>query len=111
MTAVLVVDDSEALGRLLALTLTRAGHAGTYATSPEAALAAAAAAPPEVVLIDLHLGTASGADLASTLRDTAPGARLVCLSGEVPSAEVHDQFDAFLLKPVDVDTLLGVVAG
>lgn len=111
MTTVLVVDDSEALCRILALTLTRAGHAGAYATSPSAAIEAAAATPPEVVFIDLHIGDSSGADLAATLRGAVPRARLICLSGELPPPDLHDQFDSFLLKPVDVATLLGAVDG
>ena len=106
MATVLVVDDSEPLGRLMLQTLDRAGHRGAWAPSGAAALAHAAVEQPDVVLIDLHLGDMRGSELAEALRIQFPAARLVGLSGEVPEAAERGRFDAFLLKPVALTTLL-----
>jgi len=109
MKTVLVVDDSEPLGRLVTQTLERAGHATTWVPSGAEALAHAARECPDVVFIDLHLADMRGSELATSLRDAYPSARLVGVSGEVPPNAEREQFDAFLLKPVALTTLLAEV--
>jgi two-component system KDP operon response regulator KdpE len=111
VTVVLVVEDSEPLGRLLTSVLNRAGHQAVWAHTGARALEEAAALPPAVVLIDLHLGDMDGPDLAEILRRNVATARLVALSGEAPTQEVRRLFDDFLLKPVALDTLLGTISG
>lgn len=109
MSKVLVVEDSASLGRLLASTLSRAGHVAVWAASGAQAVAEATALTPDVALIDLHLGDIAGFDLAAAMRGDYPSARLVAMSGETPTAAVRALFDAFLLKPVGLDTLLGAI--
>lgn len=111
MTRVLIVEDSEPLGRLLAQTLERAGHDSCWAATGAAALVEAEKLTPEAVLVDLHLSDVAGADLVATLRGTLPTARIIGVSGEVPAAAVRAQFDVFLLKPVGLETLLSAVTG
>jgi DNA-binding response OmpR family regulator len=111
VSSVLVVEDSEPLARLLTQTLARAGHHSAWAASGSEACDHAAATPPDVVLIDMHLGDMTGTELAAALRTTVPAARLIGVSGETPNASVVSQFDAFLLKPVGLDTLLSAVTG
>jgi CheY-like chemotaxis protein len=106
MTTVLVVDDSEPLGRLVTKTLERAGHRSAWVPSGADALAQAERECPDVVFIDLQLTDMRGSELATTLRAAYPSARLVGVSGEVPPAAERDRFDAFLLKPVALSTLL-----
>jgi DNA-binding response OmpR family regulator len=109
VTRVLVVEDSEPLGRMLAQTLTRAGHDAAWAATGAAALEQASAARPEVVLLDMHLGDMGGSELADALRAALPQTRLIGVSGAAPADEVAGRFDAFLLKPVGLDTLLSAV--
>jgi DNA-binding response OmpR family regulator len=111
MTTVLIVEDSEPLGRMLTQTLTRAGHDAHWATTGAAAIETVAGATPEVALVDLHLGDTGGIELAIQLRAAVPGCRVIGLSGEAPGSDVVQQFDAFLLKPVALDTLLQAVTG
>lgn len=106
MTNVLVVDDSEPLGRLVTETLARAGHHSAWVPSGTDALAQAARQSPDVVFIDLHLADMRGSELAAALRGACPAARLVGVSGEVPPDAERAHFDAFLLKPVALSTLL-----
>jgi DNA-binding response OmpR family regulator len=109
VTRILVVEDSEPLGRMLAQTLARAGHDAAWTATGAAALAAAAAAPPDVVLLDMHLADMEGGELAVQLRADLPTLRLIGVSGAPPEAAIVTQFDAFLLKPVALDTLLRTV--
>ena len=111
MSRVLVVEDSEPLGRMLAQTLSRAGHVAAWVASGAAALDQAAASGVDVAFVDMQLTDMSGAELLGHLRTAAPGCRIVGLSGAAPEHEVVRQFDAFLLKPVALDTLLGAVSG
>jgi DNA-binding response OmpR family regulator len=109
MSVVLVIEDSEALGRMLSQTLSRAGHDAHWVTCGADAVAQAAARAPDVAFVDMHLGDMDGTTLASELRTTVPACRLVGLSGEAPASAVLQQFDAFLLKPVGLDALLAAV--
>ncbi|MEY2419780.1 MAG: hypothetical protein QOG90_2460 [Actinomycetota bacterium] len=111
MSIVLIVEDSEPLGRMLTQTLSRAGHDAHWAATAAAAIERAGAATPDVVLVDLHLADATGTEVAARLRAEVPGCRVIGVSGEAPESEVIRQFDAFLLKPVGLDTLLGVLSG
>lgn len=107
----LVVEDSVPLGRLLTATLTRAGHRAVWAPTGARAVQEAATMAPDVVLIDLHLDDITGPELAAVLRRDLAAARLVAVSGEAPTADVRRSFDAFLLKPVALETLLETIAG
>lgn len=110
MSRVLVVEDSEQLGRLLAVTLARAGHDAQWCATAQQALAAAADNPPDVALVDLHLADESGPDVAAGLRERWPDVRVIALSGEVPAEPIAAQFDLFLLKPVALVTLLAAIS-
>jgi two-component system response regulator DesR len=111
VTNVLVVEDSEPLGRMLAQTLSRAGHDASWVATGAAALEHAAAGGPEVAFVDMHLADMDGAELLDRLRAAAPACRVIGLSGAAPENEVARQFDAFLLKPVALDALLDAVTG
>lgn len=56
--------------------------------SPEEALAAAAHEQPDIILLDLHLGDASGLDLLPQLQTVAPEAHIIVLTG-VRDVEMH----------------------
>jgi DNA-binding NarL/FixJ family response regulator len=51
------------------------------AAGPEEALALAARVRPDVAVVDLFLGQASGAELCSALREVSPGTRVLLISG------------------------------
>lgn len=118
---VLVIEDESLIGMLVEDTLSRAGCAvATAATGPEAlALARAAAAPPDVVVLDLVLpGGMSGLALLRRLRALARR-RLpaVVTTGTTPTAAERLALDqagggppvALLLKPYDPAALLAEV--
>jgi DNA-binding response OmpR family regulator len=109
VATVLVVEDDPRLGALLARSLGSAGHTAVWSGSATDALTRVAELAPDVVLIDLHLADMSGADLARDLRAMRSPARLVGLSGELPSKAALAPFDDFMLKPVALNVLLGAL--
>jgi DNA-binding NarL/FixJ family response regulator len=84
---VVVVDDYEDLRSLLTRFLERSGSF-TVAASCETGrdgIDATRAEQPDLVLVDLGLPDMDGLDALEPLRDAAPDARIVVLSGTEPS--------------------------
>lgn len=85
------------------------------ATSGSQALAFARADPPDLMLVDMHLGDSTGLELASVLLadPRTRGIRLVALSADALPAQIDAAlrlgFEAYLTKPVDIPELLRVL--
>jgi len=65
---VLVVDDEPTIGEIVALYLQRAGYQTEVAATGELALAASAADPPDLVVLDLGLPDLDGLEVMRLLR-------------------------------------------
>ncbi len=113
---VLVVDDSQVDAMRTAGILERAGFAAKYLTDELEIIETLADFKPELILLDLNMPRASGAELAAIIRDQAPHllTPIVYLSGE---SDVETQRralqrggDEFLNKPVPAKTLIETVA-
>ena len=106
---ILVVDDEPQILRALGTTLRGAGYEVQTAATAEAALAAAAARPPEAVILDLVLPDGSGTDVCRELR-TWTDAPVVVLSAVGDEREKVAALDAgaddYVTKPFSVDELL-----
>lgn len=116
MKEILVVDDHPDAAHIACVLLRVLGHRCRGATTAEAALAALAEAPADIVVIDIGLPDLSGYEVARTLRkrDDMRDAYLVALTGWGTTADrVHALaagFDQHLLKPADAATFVGIVA-
>jgi two-component system, OmpR family, response regulator len=112
---ILVVEDHVDTARATAKLLRYQGHQVQVATDGQDALATAAAAPPDVVLLDLDLPEMSGWEVARRLRDQAVGRRplLVAISGLGDSEYrrlTHEAgIDLHLLKPADPQQLFALL--
>jgi two-component system KDP operon response regulator KdpE len=106
---VLVVDDEPQILRALGTTLRGAGYDVQTAATAQAALASAAAHPPEAVILDLVLPDGSGTDVCRELR-TWTDAPVVVLSAVGDEREKVAALDAgaddYVTKPFGVDELL-----
>lgn len=113
---VLVVEDNEDVARSLAMLLELWGHNAEVVHRPEAALDAAHAHPPAVVLLDIGLPGMDGYQLAKKLR-LQQGCEKVVLVAMTGYGQDEDRrraeeagFDHHLVKPVDPDVLQQLLA-
>jgi DNA-binding NtrC family response regulator len=110
---VLVVEDDEVLGRLLADLLRQADFASEHVASGESALQELQSGCFDVVLSDLRLPGMDGLTLLTKVVDRWPDVPVVMLTahGTVPIAVEAMRLGAadFLLKPFEREHLLGVI--
>lgn len=78
---VAIVDDDPGVCRALARLVRLMGFEVATYPSGEALLSGVGAAPPDDVLLDLHLPGIRGAELLAALRDRRIGARVVVMTG------------------------------
>jgi two-component system, OmpR family, KDP operon response regulator KdpE len=106
---VLVVDDELPIRRALEVTLGKAGYAVTTAATGDEALTAAAMQPPDLVILDLMLPDADGADICRELRDWLP-APILLISAIGDEADKIRALDAgaddYVTKPFSPGELL-----
>ena len=106
---VLVVDDEPQILRALGTTLRGAGYTVDATATAAAALASAAAHPPDAVILDLVLPDGSGTDVCRELR-TWTDAPVIVLSAVGEEREKIAALDAgaddYVTKPFSVDELL-----
>ncbi len=116
---VLVVDDNADVRELIAAVLETAEADVATADSADRALEAVRLRRPDVLLCDLHMPGVDGFELIHRLRAWE---RLAGAAPPIPAAAVsayaalgrrlrhaRDEFQAFLTKPVDPETLVRTV--
>ena len=113
---ILVVDDNRDAAQTLALLLSLDGGQTRVAHDGHEALDVAAQMQPEVVLLDIGLPKLNGYEVAERMRQQPWGEHitLVALTGwgqeEDRRKSAQAGFDAHLVKPVDYDALLRLLA-
>jgi CheY-like chemotaxis protein len=112
---ILVVDDNADATEMLAEFLVSMGHQVEVAHDGPEALIRQAAFHPEVAVLDLGLPVMDGYELATRMRQRA-GAPLwlIALTGYGQDDDLQRTrsagFDAHLIKPVELDELIEVIA-
>ena len=112
---VLVVDDNVDAARALAQLLTLSGHRVTLAHDGPGALEAAAAQPPQLVLLDIGLPGMDGYSVAARLRAAGHDrAALVAVTGYGQDDDLRRSnaagFERHLVKPIDGAALRKLLA-
>jgi CheY-like chemotaxis protein len=112
---VLVVDDNQDSAELLSLLLGFDGHEIRLAHDGQAAVDVAAAFQPHVVLLDIGLPRLNGHEAAARIRAQSRWRPvLVALTGwgeeEDRRKSMAAGFDHHLVKPVDHDVLISLIA-
>ena len=107
----LVVEDDDELRSLIGVALADAGYAASEASDGAAALAVCRERDPDVILLDLALPGLGGQAFADAYHRTQGRAKIIVMSGTTTAGETSARVRAaaFLSKPFDVETLLGVV--
>jgi signal transduction histidine kinase/DNA-binding response OmpR family regulator len=109
-STVLVVEDDPLIRSGVAEMLVESGYLVVDAGSAEEAMAALGTAPIDVLLTDMNLPGASGAELAARARALRPGVRVIYATGDTAAA-THDPAARLLAKPYGMVALLNAVAG
>jgi CheY-like chemotaxis protein/anti-sigma regulatory factor (Ser/Thr protein kinase) len=110
---VLVVDDDRAFRHAISTFLRDAGHATTEVSDGPAALAALAASPFDVLLLDIGLPGMSGLDVLSQLPQLSVFPRVVMITADDTSETLlkaaRGQADRYVTKPFAPGTIVEVV--
>ena len=113
---VLIVEDNLDSVRALSALVSDMGHSVQYAINGYAALEIGRKQKPDIVLLDLGLPGMSGFDACRAIRKLPRGAEIsiVAVSGwgqEDDRRKTQEAgFDAHLVKPVDFNALLTMLA-
>jgi two-component system response regulator RegA len=106
----LIVDDDSVFCRILARGLEARGRKAEIAHNSQQAIAACKQLVPTHIVLDLRLGEESGLGLIADLKQLAPKAEILLLTGyaSIPSAVEAVKRGAanYLQKPATVDEIL-----
>src|SRR5258708_24957894 len=106
---ILVVDDDEVLGQVLARVLGREGRTVVRARNAAQALQLADQQPPQLALVDLCLPDIDGVELAKSLRSRHADVPLILMTAYPLRLRDHpekaDHFTRILTKPLNVQDL------
>ncbi len=121
MRTVLIIDDEEGIARALAIRLRAAGFQATTAASGMLGLAAASAAPPDLIILDVRMPDIDGFEVHARLRRDPKLASIpvIFLSASVQDSTRHAALAAgafaYLTKPYDsreiVTTVTNAISG
>jgi two-component system OmpR family response regulator len=112
MSRVLIVDDDPAILRLLEVNFRLEGFEVATAGHGEAALADAAATPPDVVVLDVMMPGMDGRSVFTELRsrnETASVPVLFLTARNVEDTVVHEPGVRVMQKPFDAGDLVATV--
>jgi DNA-binding NtrC family response regulator len=111
---ILVVDDEEGVRKLLAAILTEKGYNVDTASTGEEAIRKINEKVYNLVLIDIILPDICGVELLTQIRETKPRTRKIIMTGN-PSLQnaveaLNKGADAYVMKPLDIEKMLGTIA-
>jgi two-component system cell cycle sensor histidine kinase/response regulator CckA len=109
---VLVIDDDDAVRGGIVHELEWQGHAAMAAASAPEALQLATGYPGrlDLCIVDVALGRDDGVSLAHGLEARLPGARILLITGFVPTAEATSLPFPVLIKPFTGEALARAIA-
>ena len=113
--SILIADDEPNIVISLEYLLQREGYRVVVARDGQEALDAIAAAPPDLVLLDVMLPRVSGFEVCQTLRDNPAlaGMRIVMLTAKGRDVEMSKGIalgaDAYITKPFSTKDLLAQI--
>jgi len=100
VSKILVIDDDQAIGDLLAKVLTRRGYEVRTALSGEAGLLEIDAFDPELIIVDKMLPEMHGSEVISLARQKRPFLGVILITAfPEPFSLGPDRLDAYLAKP------------
>ncbi len=111
---ILVIDDDPWTREALGAILRRAGYRVTTAAVFDPDIFGGEPAGCQVAVVDFHLPSLNGLEVARRLKELHPECRIVLISSEPPEvaglAGLDPLVDHFLAKPFSKDAILEVIA-
>lgn len=106
---VLFIDDDLFLGQIVTTTLQKKGYEVMYQNSLAGAKSALAESHPDIMILDVEIGTGNGIEAAPQLRAIAPDIPILFVSSHTDSDTVIQAISAgavnYLRKPFDIEEL------
>lgn len=113
-TTVLIVDDEPVIVEVLALVLEAEGYRVHSRTSGRAAVDWLREHRADIVLLDFMMPRMDGAAVGCAIRELPSGSNIaIVMSSALPEHSVRerfDDFDAYLQKPYEMESLLSRLA-
>jgi DNA-binding response OmpR family regulator len=113
LKTVLIVDDDEAIRKLLKMQLEIEGYAVVVTSDKEGALKALAAGPLMAVLLDLHLTGSDGFQILPEIRRVKPDLPVIMVTGSHDEEEARKAFSLgawdYVTKPIDFNYLKNIL--
>lgn len=114
---ILLIEDSDDARQLLQWMLELEGHEVVAAADGRAGIASVRDVLPDVAIVDISLPDMTGYDVSRQIRATNHGSKIVIIAMTGYSAPddrvraIDAGFDLHLVKPVDPDDLIALLAG
>lgn len=114
---ILLIEDNDDARQLLQWMLELEGHDVTAAPDGRDGVARARDYLPDVAIVDISLPDMTGYDVARQIRATSHGSKIVVIAmtgygaPEDRARAIDAGFDLHLVKPVDPDDLIELLAG
>ena len=110
---ILIVDDDENIRRTMQTIFENEGYIVDLATTGNEAIELTQERTYNIALLDIRLPDIEGVELLNLIKDNVPKTRKIMVTG-YPSmqnaiASLNKNADAYLIKPVDVESLLAIV--
>lgn len=111
----LIIEDDEILSSTLSRRLATYGYICRVTDNSNDALLACHEFMPQVILLDMHLGSESGLVLLPLLRNAVLKTKIILITGFGSIATAVQAMklgaDDYLAKPIDTQTLLNTITG
>lgn len=107
----LIIEDDPRLGEIFSMALQNAGFETSLDPDGNRYRAMLEKQCPQLILLDMHLPFASGAEIARDIRENnlCPGARIVVATADLHvTKESLPHADEVLIKPVQVSRLFSL---
>lgn len=110
---VLFVDDDLALGNVVTLALETSGYNAHYQTSLAGIKSVMREFQPDIIVLDVEIGTQNGIDAAPELKAIAPNTPILFVSSHVDSTFTVKALGVggtvYLKKPFEIEELLAYI--
>ena len=106
MASILILDEEADSCMMLKRLLEPSTHRLWAFVNPSEALECAAARKPDLVLVSVTSRHGTNLAILAELKSVCPGLKIIFLGDYVPDERLQAlSADAFLIKPVDIDTV------